>query len=312
MGAKLVIELTEVGVREFGTTTARSRGMVVRLSGHYTIEGREVARFGQTYREICEHCEGTGYRPGYGYSDGSRCWPCNYSGLIGRKFGSGTALELARKLRDRARAAERRDAARAAVNARREVERAAGLAAWTAANGHLAETVAKFSPFLACEHWSLTSGPCYREVCEAARYAAEEIYFPELLQLAYTARWRALDGEETARLEALAARQAERDAKRLAAEVRTAAKKHLGQVGEKITVTGTLAKSIFFESNFYGGSGSTLYKLTTAEGDTVTWFRTGFHSFDGGEAITLTGTVKALKETEKYGKETQLTRCKIS
>ncbi len=310
MGTKLQVQITEVAGRKFGFE-GRSFGTVVRLSGHWTIEGREVVRFGTTYREICDKCQGSGFLPYHIGVESGRCFPCNASGFLG-VFGTGSALELARKLRDRAQAATRREAARAAKVAAREVERAAALEAWTAANGHLAETVAKYSVYLACEHWSLTSGPCYREACETAVWAAEEIYYRELLQLAYTARWRALDGEETARLEELAARQIERDAKRLAAEARTAAKKHLGQVGEKITVTGTLAKSIYFESNFYGGSGSTLYKLTTAEGDTVTWFRTGFHSFDGGETVTLTGTVKALKETEKYGRETQLTRCRIS
>jgi len=308
---RLKVEITEVGPRSFGYN-GRARGMVVRLSGHPTIEGREVVRFNGVCREICETCHGSGFRPEYAGIFGGQCFYCTATGL-GAVFGKGSALELARKLRNRAQATERREAKRAAEVERKNAERAIGHEVWKAANSHLAGIVAEYGRFVACEHWSLTSGPCYREVCEEARRDAEEIYYPELIHTAYTAMWRALDTQETARLAELAAMQEERTAKRLAAQERTAAKRWIGAEGAKVTVTGTLAKPFHLESTFgYRTTTSTLYKLTTPDGDVVTWFRTGFHTFEAGETVTLTGTVKALKETEKYGKETQLTRCKIS
>ena len=72
---------------------------------------------------------------------------------------------------------------------------------------------------------------------------------------------------------------------------------------------GTLAKPVWLDGT-YGTT--TIYKLTTTDGNTVTWFRTGFHEFEAGATVTLTGTVKKLSESEKYGKETVLTRCKVS
>jgi hypothetical protein len=307
MATKFQVTITEVETRTFGYE-GRSTGTVVRLAGHWTIEGREVVRFGQTYREICDKCQGTGYLHYHQGVEGGRCFPCNAAGFLGT-FGTGTAIELGRKLRNRAQAAERREAAREAKFAALRDQMAADLAAWRAANAELLPAVALYSAFIICEHPADCNGPCYRDACEDRRDEAKKIYTPALLILAYEATYKALTAAETAQFVELIALQERRDAARAAKAAATAEKVWLGTEGQKISVTGVLSAARQFEGQW--GS-TTLYKVTTAEGNTVTWFRSGWFNFEGGETITLTGTIKALKETEAYGKETQLTRCKIS
>lgn len=307
MATKFQVTITEVAARTFGYE-GRTVGMVVRLAGHWTIEGREVARFGETYREICDNCQGTGFLPHYAGIEGGRCFPCGANGFRGT-FGTGSATELARKLRNRAQATERRVAAREAKMAELREQLARELAEWQAANAELLPAVEMYSAFILCEHPADCNGPCYRDACEEKRDAAKQIYTPALLLLAYEATYKALTPAETKYFVELIAIQERRDAARLAKVAKVAEQVWIGAEGEKVTVTGTLAEARHFEGQ-YGSS--TLYKVTTAEGNVVTWFRSGYFAFDGGEQITLTGKVKALKSSEKYGKETQLTRCKIS
>lgn len=275
-------------------------------TGH--LEGLYIAQFGQTFREICEACDGSGYRPGYGYVDSGRCWPCGYSGL-GRKVGSGTLEELTklitRRVKDRARRAAKRMEKANAETAIREADHIN----WKAANPELVELSATYVALGFCGH-NTTGNDCWRGDCQEARDAIRETHDDALFAIAWTATWRALSPAETDRFRALVATQVKRDAARVAKAEATAARQWVATAeGQKITVTGTLGKAFHFEGN-YGTS--TLYRLTTAEGNTVTWFRSGFHEVEEGATVTLTGTVKELKETDKYGKETQLTRCKIS
>lgn len=305
--AKLEITIEELEKRTFGFD-GKIVGTVVRLAGHWTIEGREIARFGETYREICDKCQGSGFLPYHVGVESGRCFPCSANGVL-TTFGTGSPLELARKLRNRAQAAERREAARAAKFAALAAEMKANLEAWRETHAELLPAVEKYAAFIICEHPADCNGPCYRYECEERRDEAKKIYNPTLLLLAYEATYKAPSAAETELFVELIAKQELRDAAREARAAATAEKVWLGAEGEKISVTGTLAKAYQFEGQW--GS-STLYRVTTAEGNTVTWFRSGWFDFEGGETITLTGTVKALKETEKYGKETQLTRCKIS
>jgi hypothetical protein len=191
---------------------------------------------------------------------------------------------------------------------------AAELAQWRAAHAELLPAVERFSAFMICDHMRAEGGVCYRELCMVAVNEAREAYSPTLLDLAYQATYRALEADQMQMFVELIAKNEVREAKRAAAAERAAAKTWIGREGERVTVSGTLAEPRHFDTEIgYGRtSTSTLYKLTTAEGNTVTWFRTGFHMFEAGTTATLTGCVKALKESEKYGKETQLTRCKIS
>ena len=295
---------------EFGTTTARSTGSLYRIVDSLdVIGGREIAKFGTTFRELCAACEGTGYRPGYGFSDSGRCWPCNYSGL-GRKVGSGTLEELAKVLTRRVKDAARRAARRNAEANAKAAAAEAALGDWKAANPELAAASLKYVALGFCSHTLPGGVPCREDRCIGeAYYTIRETHSDTLFALAWTATWRALDARETADFAFEVERQAKRDAAREAKAAQAAAKVWLGAEGQKLTVTGTLAAP-YRSENEWGTS--TLYKLTTADGNVVTWWRSGWFDFEAGETVTLTGTVKKLVESEKYGKETQLTRCKVS
>jgi hypothetical protein len=96
-------------------------------------------RSGQYY-ELCSDCDGTGYRPGYAHVDGSRCWPCGYSGIY-RTYTDLAEVTKVMKRREsgRARAAKQREAeaaAHAAKQAQRDAQWQADnadLIAWAAA-----------------------------------------------------------------------------------------------------------------------------------------------------------------------------------
>jgi hypothetical protein len=263
------------------------------------INGNHVALFAQGYREICPECTGTGYRPGYAFSDQGRCWPCNYSGLRPGKFR--TAVEMDRLFRTRV--------TRAANAAKKAAEKWAVAKAeyytWLAARPEIAAIAAEFGNVGYCGHGS----DCYWELCDINSYNARQGIAPLLLELAGYASLRVITDAQAALLVKLAAEHAAKLAERAIAAQKAAERAWLGEEGAKITVTGTLTSVRHIDGD-YGYS--TLYKVTTAAGDVATWFRSGYHEAQEGAAITLTGQVKKLNESEKWGKETVLTRCKIS
>lgn len=292
--AKLEIQITEVGPRKWGYN-GQNKGTLVLLSGHPHIEGREIARFGTTYREICDTCQGTGFRPEYAGIHGGQCYYCTGSGL-GKVAGTGTALELARKLRTRAQAADRR----AAKRAEKQAQAATDYVNWLAANPEVREIADRFGHLDNCEH----GGDCQHDACWTRRQANRRSHAPLLLELASYAAHRVITDKQVDLLIQLVIDHAERVAAREATE-----RKWLGAEKEKVAVTGTLGKPYHSESDW---GTSTLYKVTTADGDVASWWRPGFHEYEAGTTVTLTGTVKKLRETEAHGKETQLTRCKVS
>lgn len=80
--------------------------------------------------------------------------------------------------------------------------------------------------------------------------------------------------------------------------------KWVGEVGERITMTGDCKCVTSWENQF----GVTyVYKFTTEEGNIFTW-KTGKSLSEG--ALTLKGTIKAHNEF-RGAKETELTRCKV-
>jgi hypothetical protein len=296
--AKLTIQLTEVTARTFGHS-GRTTGTVIQLGGHPHLDGQQIARIGESYAEICGTCAGSGFRPEYGGIDAGRCWPCAGSGL-GKMVGRGTAIEVARKIRNRAQAADRRAAKREA----KWSEESRLHAEWLAANPQTAAIAERFGRLTECGH----GGGCAREACWENRQQVADRHAPLLLDLAGRALYGALTADQALLLAQLSADHEVRAAAREAKEAKIAERKWLGVEKEKVSVTGTLGRPYHSESEW---GTSTLYKLTTAEGDVVAWFRTGYHEFEAGTQVTLTGTVKKLAESEKYGKETVLTRCKI-
>ena len=80
--------------------------------------------------------------------------------------------------------------------------------------------------------------------------------------------------------------------------------KWVGEVSERITITGNCKCVTSWENQF----GVTyVYKFTTEEGNIFTW-RTGKSLSEG--ALTLKGTIKDHNEF-RGAKETELTRCKV-
>lgn len=270
------VTIVEQGQAAFGCN--RHPGTLVQIGGHPAYEGAVVVRVGDTFREICGHCRGTGYRPGY-VLDGGRCWPCRYTGLLA-VVGRGTVGDLTRVLRRRATDQARRDRKRAEQRQAQED----AYAAWAATRPELIEVatwVAQKSGD-GIETWGAT-----------------------LYELAAMACVRPLSDAQADLLTTL---HAEAIAKRDAQALAVASRVWLGEVGQTITVTGTLTYARASE-NAYGWS--TLYRVTTADGQSASWWRSGFHEPRRGAQVTLTGRVKQLNDSDRYGKDTQLTRCKI-
>jgi len=275
--------LTEMTViearRSFGTLDCRRHGAVVEIGGH------TLAQFGETYREICEACNGTGYRPGYEFVDSGRCWPCGYTGL--RKLvGKGTAAELVKVFARRARQKELRDAKRRAADALA----AAAHRTWAAANPDVTNAA------IAVRVTDEAFGEGY----------GKRPYSALLVSLAYKAGHTILTDKQTAALLDMYAEENTRTVQRAAAAA--AKREWIGAVGDRVTYTGAIVYTTTSE-NDYGVS--TLYKVTTAEGNTVAWWRSGHHDVALGTVLTIKATVKKLTETQEYGKETQVTRGKI-
>lgn len=303
------IEVTVIdAARRFGHS-GYTLGQVVRLAkttDEY-LDGVELARFGQSYREICGNCGGTGFLPFYaGIADGV-CFPCMGAGT-GKQIGAGTVEELTKVIVRRAKA-------RARTAAKREAKFAAAKVAhvaWIAANPAVAEIAARFGSLTDCRCERATADQwreCNEESCWEQQREVRNTHDGVLLELAGYATCRIITDRQVDLLVKLVAEHEVKVTAREARAVQTAEQKWLGAAGVKISATGVLGKPIYLDGD-YGTR--TLYKLTTADGDRVAWFRTGFHEFEAGATVTLTGTVKKLTESEKYGKETQLTRCKVS
>lgn len=81
----------------------------------------------------------------------------------------------------------------------------------------------------------------------------------------------------------------------------------VGQIGERIEITAKLTKVIAVESEQWGTS--FLHKFEEESGNRYAWFSSA-GSWDEGQVYTFVGTVKDHKEDEKWGKETQLSRCR--
>lgn len=276
------LETAEVTVltenRRFGCTRPPHVGDVIEVLGFTMVRLHGPA--GTYYREICGSCAGTGYRPGYGYVDGSRCWPCAYSGL-GALVGRGTAEELIIRLRRRQRAAQLRTLARKtkAENEKNSYE----------------DWASKHETLMAAVQTVRTQPENYSGILQdLANRAGHHIL---------------TDKQQTLLAELFIEENLAIAAKADARERKT----HLGGVGERITVTGTVVYSNDF-TTYYGYSPrtSTLYIIETADGQTVKWFRSGYFDPPRGTLITVTATIKELGQDEERGKFTQITRGKVS
>lgn len=98
-----------------------------------------------------------------------------------------------------------------------------------------------------------------------------------------------------------------RDAQREAARLAETVSQHVGEVGQRITLTAATAKLL---TSWEGAYGTTyLYKFTDAQGNVYIWYASrGIETRDG---MTLKGTIKDHNERDGV-KQTVLTRCKAA
>lgn len=83
----------------------------------------------------------------------------------------------------------------------------------------------------------------------------------------------------------------------------------VGNVGERIEITAKLTKVIAIESEQWGTS--YLHKFEAKSGDRFSWFCSSSPWDEQEEPYTFLGTVKKHQDDPKWGKETQLSRCKV-
>lgn len=94
----------------------------------------------------------------------------------------------------------------------------------------------------------------------------------------------------------------------------TAASEWIGEVGQKkVAATGVVTTVQTFAAQFYGGSDSKLIALITDEGCKVSTIGSGatLWGVEPGDRVTMVGTVKELRDDERFGKETRLFRVKL-
>lgn len=84
----------------------------------------------------------------------------------------------------------------------------------------------------------------------------------------------------------------------------------VGEVGKKVSFTGTLKTVREMDSQYSKYDKTTLMRFEDVNGNRLVWWATGEFTFKEGDAVKVTGTVKAHDES-KYGKETKITRCKV-
>lgn len=269
----------------------RTIGVSRTFTATYSIAGLTVVRHTREgvayYYELCADCDGTGYRPGYEFIDEGRCWPCSYTGLSGKPA---TAEGIARRVKARATREAKREAARLAKVAAARAEHTAWYAALPAEARTAIEAVvaATSNPFL----YEYQGGEL-----EEAGYTTRTV----------TLAWQASDHVRSTGEVAEVVREYNR---RIAQAAKAAASTWMAAEGAKVTFTGRVVYVRAIEG-YYGTT--TLVKFEdVATGQVATWFASGFKDINRDEVVRVTGTVKKLEESDKYGKQTVLTRCKLA
>ena len=145
-----------------------------------------------------------------------------------------------------------------------------------------------------------------------------------------------LDAKRQAKLDAIAAEQkaqeeeqerirkeeeAKAEAEKLAEEARIKAQKaisqHVGEIGQRLTISGTFEYTAFFEVPSFRGFGTdTMYihNFKDDDGNVLVWKTSSCLNRDAiyeGDQVQIKGTVKEHSEY-KDEKQTVLTRCKIT
>lgn len=129
------------------------------------------------------------------------------------------------------------------------------------------------------------------------------------------AKWAAEQAKRDAEWEAQqAALKAEREAREAWLKAQREISKHVGEIGERLSIKGTYHHSGSWEQKSFRGFGvDTMYVHTfkDVEGNVFTWKTQNALGMNYGEPVNLVGTVKEHAEY-KGERQTVLTRCKVT
>lgn len=179
-----------------------------------------------------------------------------------------------------------------------------GIYAWMVLNGQIVPTI-------------VDNGVCHK--CNGAgkvksKWIERTPEYQANLDAKRQAKWAAAQAEYEAEQ---AKREAEEKAAQEAREAQLRAEreisKHVGKIGERLSIKGTYQRSGSWEQASFSGYGTvTMYVHTfkDADGNVFTWKTQNTIGFEYGECVNLIGTVK--DHTEYKGeRQTALTRCKV-
>lgn len=128
------------------------------------------------------------------------------------------------------------------------------------------------------------------------------------------AKWEAEQARINAEWEAQqAAEKAEQERKEAELKAMREISKHVGKVGERLSIKGTYQKTGSWDQKSFAGYGTVTMYIHTfkdADGNVFTWKTQSAIGLEYGQCVDLTGTVK--DHTEYKGeRQTALSRCKV-
>lgn len=263
-------------------------GVEVILTGPASSYAVGVKFANGVVREFCKRCGGTGHYS-FNLMDGTVCYGC-----MGGQLGAVTTeADIVRRASNREKAAAKR-----AEKAKREfAAKEAAMQAWQAEHAPLMDAL---RPFLI---------PVDEQGCAAGD---AEIDNPFLADLAYQANrtLRPLSDRQVETAWTAIERQRQRTIERAQQAQQQTSAGYVGQVGGKVSVTGEIIGTRYFEGD-WNRAGSYLVSIRTDEGHMVKTFSSGEfgRTAEKGQRVTISGTVKAHK-TYNDLPETTLTRVK--
>lgn len=179
-----------------------------------------------------------------------------------------------------------------------------GVYAWCVRNGVIVPTIVDNGVCHKCYGAGKVKGkwiertPEYQAKLDAkrqAKWAAEQ----ERINAEWEAQQAALKAEQEAREAQL---KAEREIS-----------KHVGEIGERLSIKGTYQRTGSWDQKSFAGYGMVTMYIHTfkdADGNVFTWKTQNTLGMEYGECVNLTGTVKEHAEY-KGERQTVLTRCKV-
>jgi hypothetical protein len=273
-------------IRQYTSRSGRQAEVIEVLGEGYFL------REGDNYYRQCWKCGGTGYLPGYEFSDNARCWHCGTRGWD-HKFASFEKVVATAKRRI---AARKKAAAKAKAMAEEAAARyAVECPAWREANTELVRFAESVTDPRDLTDYSISN---------MVKTLNEGSYLNE---------------SDTKRMYAFLAREAEK------AE-RAAKSGFLGTVGERMEITVEIVKVIPVDDHYarYENATKPLYIMRdVATGNELVWFAPSWGQFSVGDEFVTEGDVVTVKATVKDHrvsdreanrglKQTTVTRVKIA